>query len=52
MPGKTAKVILSERQQDILRAPCNAPTAPSQLRKDSVNPYRAAVSNEQVNVSG
>src|SRR5947209_746971 len=33
MPGKTAKVTITERQQDILRALHNAPTASSQLRQ-------------------
>ena len=33
MPGKSAKVTISERQQDILRTISNAPTASSQLRQ-------------------
>jgi transposase len=33
MPGKTAKVTITERQQDILRTIRDAPTAPSQLRQ-------------------
>jgi transposase len=33
MPGKTAKVILSERQQEILRTITNAPTVSAQLRQ-------------------
>jgi transposase len=33
MPGKTAKVTISERQQEILRTLQNAPTASSQLRQ-------------------
>lgn len=33
MPGRTAKVTITERQQDILRAIRNAPTASSQLRQ-------------------
>jgi transposase len=33
MPGKTAKVTISERQQDILQTIANAPTASSQLRQ-------------------
>ena len=33
MPGKTAKVTITERQQDILRTIHNAPTASSQLRQ-------------------
>ena len=33
MPGKTAKVTITERQQDILRTLSNAPTAPSRLRQ-------------------
>jgi transposase len=33
MPGKTAKVTITERQQDILRNLANAPTASSQLRQ-------------------
>ena len=32
MPGKTAKVTITERQQDILRTIQNAPTVSSQLR--------------------
>jgi transposase len=32
MPGKTAKVTITERQRDLLRAIHNAPTAASQLR--------------------
>ena len=33
MPGRTAKVTITERQQDILRTIRNAPTASSQLRQ-------------------
>jgi transposase len=33
MPGKTAKVTITERQQDILRTIAEAPTASSQLRQ-------------------
>jgi transposase len=33
MPGKTAKVTITERQQDILRSIADAPTASSQLRQ-------------------
>ena len=33
MPGKTAKVTITERQQDILRTIADAPTASSQLRQ-------------------
>jgi hypothetical protein len=33
MPGKTAKVTITERQLDILRTIQNAPTASSQLRQ-------------------
>ena len=33
MPGKTAKVTITERQHDILRTIHNAPTASSQLRQ-------------------
>jgi transposase len=33
MPGRTAKVTITERQQDILRSIRNAPTASSQLRQ-------------------
>ena len=33
MPGKTAKVTITERQQDILRTIQNAPTVSSQLRQ-------------------
>ena len=33
MPGKTAKVTITERQHDILRTIQNAPTASSQLRQ-------------------
>ena len=33
MPGKTAKVTITERQNDILRTIQNAPTASSQLRQ-------------------
>jgi transposase len=33
MPGRTAKVTITERQQDILLTTCNAPTASSQLRQ-------------------
>jgi transposase len=33
MPGKTAKVTITERQQDILQTISNAPTASSQLRQ-------------------
>jgi transposase len=33
MPGKAAKITITERQQDILRTLSNAPTAPSQLRQ-------------------
>jgi transposase len=33
MPGKAAKITISERQQEILRTLCNAPTAPSQFRQ-------------------
>ena len=33
MPGKAAKITITERQQDILRTLRNAPTAPSQLRQ-------------------
>src|SRR6185437_9203510 len=33
MPGKTAKVIITECQQDILRSIADAPTASSQLRQ-------------------
>jgi transposase len=33
MPGKTAKVTITERQQDILRTITDAPTASSQLRQ-------------------
>jgi transposase len=33
MPGKTAKVTITERQHDILRDIANAPTASSQLRQ-------------------
>src|SRR3954454_15435012 len=33
MPGKTAKVTITERQQDILRTIADAPTAASQLRQ-------------------
>jgi transposase len=33
MPGKTAKVTITERQQDILRTIVDAPTASSQLRQ-------------------
>ena len=33
MPGKTAKVTITERQQDILHTLSHAPTAPSRLRQ-------------------
>lgn len=33
MPGKAAKVTITERQQEILRTICNASTAPSHLRQ-------------------
>jgi transposase len=33
MPGRTAKVTITERQQDLLETIHNAPTAPSQLRQ-------------------
>jgi transposase len=33
MPGRTAKVTITERQHDILETICNAPTASSQLRQ-------------------
>ena len=33
MPGKTAKITITERQQDILRTVSNAPTASSQFRQ-------------------
>ena len=33
MPGKAAKITITERQQEILRTICNAPTAPSQLQQ-------------------
>jgi len=33
MPGRTAKVTITERQQDLLRTIRDAPTAPSQLRQ-------------------
>ena len=33
MPGRTAKVTITERQQDILRTIRDAPTASSQLRQ-------------------
>jgi hypothetical protein len=33
MPGRTAKVIITDRQQDILQTIRNAPTASSQLRQ-------------------
>jgi transposase len=33
MPGKTAKVTITERQHDILQTLCKAPTASSQLRQ-------------------
>jgi hypothetical protein len=33
MPGRTAKVTITERQQDILQTIRNAPTASSQLRQ-------------------
>ena len=33
MPGKAAKIVITERQQDVLRALRNAPTASSQLRQ-------------------
>src|SRR5262245_12069834 len=33
MPGKTAKVTITERQRDILQTIANAPTASSQLRQ-------------------
>ena len=33
MPGKTAKVTMTERQHDILRTIQNAPTVSSQLRQ-------------------
>jgi len=33
MPGKAAKITITERQQEILRTFCNAPTAPSRLRQ-------------------
>ena len=33
MPGRTAKVTVTERQHDLLQAIRNAPTAPSQLRQ-------------------
>ncbi len=33
MPGRTAKVTITERQHDLLHTICNAPTASSQLRQ-------------------
>lgn len=33
MPGRTAKVTITERQHDLLETICNAPTASSQLRQ-------------------
>jgi transposase len=33
MPGKAAKITITERQQEILRTICNAPTTPSQLQQ-------------------
>jgi transposase len=33
MPGKAAKITITERQQEILRTICNAPTASSQFRQ-------------------
>ena len=33
MPGKAAKITITERQQEILRTVCNAPTASSQFRQ-------------------
>ena len=33
MPGKAAKITITERQQEILRTFSNAATAPSQLRQ-------------------
>ena len=33
MPGRTAKVTITERQQDLLQTIRNAPTASSQLRQ-------------------
>ena len=41
MPGKTAKVIITERQQDILRSIADAPTASSQLRQRATIILRA-----------
>ena len=41
MPGKTAKVIITERQQDILRSIADAPTASSQLRRRATIILRA-----------
>jgi transposase len=41
MPGKTAKVIITERQQDVLRSIADAPTASSQLRRRATIILRA-----------
>jgi transposase len=41
MPGKTAKVTITERQQDILRTIRDAPTASSQLRQRATIILRA-----------
>jgi transposase len=41
MPGKTAKVTITERQQDILRSIADAPTASSQLRQRATLILRA-----------
>jgi transposase len=41
MPGKTAKVTITERQQDILRTIAAAPTASSQLRQRATIILRA-----------
>jgi transposase len=41
MPGRTAKVTITERQQDILRSIADAPTASSQLRQRATIILRA-----------
>jgi transposase len=51
MPGKTAKVTITERQHDILQTICNAPTASSQLRQRAAIVLKAFAKRGNVEIA-